>query len=137
MAEQPEVAQLLQKLYNQITQHAETRFRYLSLNATDKLSGLLSNLAGAMVLFVFFILVLFFFSMGFAWWLGDLIGSRAGGFALAGLVFIPIAWLTFGWVRPFVQTKVIQILWQEDDDKTKIDNELHTGTAPTQGSTKN
>ncbi len=67
---------------------------------------------------VFSLLVLFFFTFGFAWWLGDFINNRAGGFALTGLIFVPIALVVSRWVRPYVRTKVIQsILHDESAEK--------------------
>ncbi|MBL7807399.1 MAG: phage holin family protein [Saprospiraceae bacterium] len=113
MAEETDSEQLLHKLYEQVNEHLETRWAYFTLNATEKAANAASGLAGALTLVVFGLLVLFFFSMGFAWWLGDFIGNRAGGFALAGLVFIPIAYLAYRWIGPFVQEKVIEAALHE------------------------
>ena len=114
MAVESESEQLLQRLFEQLNQHIETRLAYFQVTTTEKLSGAAANMAGAFVLFVFALLVLFFFSMGFAWWLGDFIGNRAGGFALAGLIFIPIAFFVFRWIRPYVREKVIQTVLHEN-----------------------
>jgi hypothetical protein len=107
MAEETDSEQLLHKLYEQVNEHLETRWTYFTLSATEKMAKAASGMASALTIVVFALLVLFFFSMGFAWWLGDFIGNRAGGFALAGLVFIPIAYLVYRWIGPFVQEKVI------------------------------
>lgn len=115
MAEEPNNEEILHRLFEQINEHVETRWTYFTLTSTEKLSGIAANLAGAFTVFVFAVLVLFFFSMGFAWWLGDFIENRAGGFALAGLIFVPISLLVFRWVRPFVRNKVIQSILQDDD----------------------
>ena len=114
MAEEPNSEQLLHRLYAQINEHIETRWAYFTLTSTEKLSVFASDLAGALTLAVFGLLVLFFFSMGFAWWLGDFIGNRAGGFALAGLIFIPIAWGAYRWIRPVVRDKIIQSVLPEE-----------------------
>jgi len=110
MATEKDSDELLHKLYEQLSEHVETRLEYFTLNATEKMSGIAAGFAGAFTVFMFAVIVLFFFSMGFAWWLGDFIGNRAGGFALAGLVFIPVAVLVFRWIRPFVRDKVIQTM---------------------------
>jgi Fe2+ transport system protein B len=118
MAEESTDEQLLHRLYEQISQHIETRWEYFSLTSTEKISGIVSNLAGGFVVLVFSLLVLFFFTFGFAWWLGDFINNRAGGFALTGLIFVPIALVVSRWVRPYVRTKVIQsILHDESAEK--------------------
>lgn len=122
MAEETESEQLLHRLFEQVNEHIETRMEYFTLSSTEKMSGIAANLAGALVLMVFALLVLFFFSMGFAWWLGDFLGNRAGGFALAGLVFLPIAWATYRWVRPFVREKIIEAVLQNDAPKTADPN---------------
>ncbi len=114
MAEETDPEQLLHRLFEQVNQHIETRWAYFTLTSTEKMSGIAANLAGVFTVFVFALLVLFFFSMGFAWWLGDFIGNRAGGFALTGLVFVPIAILIFRWIRPFVRDKVLQTVLQEE-----------------------
>ncbi len=114
MAEESTDEQLLHRLYEQISQHIETRWEYFSLTSTEKISGIVSNLAGGFVVLVFALLVLFFFTFGFAWWLGDFINNRAGGFALTGLIFVPIAFVVYRWVRPFVRTKVIESILQDE-----------------------
>ena len=119
MAEETNTEQALHRLFEQINEHIETRWAYFTLVFTEKMSALAANLAGAFTIFIFAVLVLFFFSMGFAWWLGDFINSRAGGFALAGLIFIPIAMGVFYWIRPFVRTKIIHaILHDEPEEPT-------------------
>lgn len=122
MAEEPDTEQLLHRLFEQASQHLETRWEYLTVTATEKFSKLAAELAGAFTIFVFAVLVLFFFCMGFAWWLGDFIGNRAGGFALAGLIFIPIAYLSFRWIRPFVRNKIIESALFEEEDENPADH---------------
>lgn len=123
MAEEPNGEQLAHRLFEQINQHLETRWKYLMLNAGERTSAAASQMAGGMVLFVFALLVLFFFSMGFAWWLGDVLQHRAGGFALAGLIFVPIAYGVFRWIRPFVRDKVIEAFLHEDQPSNHPDGQ--------------
>lgn len=112
----------LHLLFEQLNKHLETRLAYFSLSATEKTAIISANLAGAFTIFVFAVLVLFFFSMGFAWWLGDFIGNRAAGFALAGFIFVPISFLVYRWIRPFVRTKVIQSILQDETIKNTHKN---------------
>ena len=114
MAEETNEEQLLHRLFDQVSQHLETRWEYFSLTATEKASGIAANLAGAVTVMVFSVLVLFFFTLGFAWWLGDYMGNRAGGFALTGLIFIPVALVTFRWIRPFVRNKIIHAILHDE-----------------------
>ena len=114
MAEETKDDQVLHRLFEQLTQHLETRWEYFTLTSTEKMSNLAANITGALTVFVFAVLVLFFFTLGFAWWLGDYIGNRAGGFALTGLIFVPIAIVFFQWIRPFVRKKIIQSVLHDD-----------------------
>lgn len=109
--------QLIHKLFEQVNQHVETRMTYYALVAAERAATGAANLAGIFTILVFALLVLFFFSMGFAWWLGDFMDNRAAGFALAGLIFIPIAVLVFRWIRPFVRAKIVQSVLQYEDHK--------------------
>lgn len=99
---------LLHQLFEQVSLHIETRLEHLSLNTAEKISNLAGGIASGVSVFVFGVLVLFFFSMGFAWWLGDFFQSRAGGFAVAGLIFVPIGWLFYRWIGGFVRDKIIE-----------------------------
>ncbi|MDO8367324.1 MAG: phage holin family protein [Saprospiraceae bacterium] len=114
MAQESDTEQVLHRLFEQVSDHIETRWTYFSIKATEKFSSIASNLVGAFTIFVFAVLVLFFFSMGFAWWLGDFIDNRAGGFALAGLIFVPIAFFVYRWIRPFVRDKIIESMLHDD-----------------------
>ena len=114
MMEEPTGEQLAHRLFEQVSRHLETRWKYILLSTGERLSAAASQIAGGLVLFLFALLVLAFFSIGFAWWLGDVIGNRAGGFALAGLIFIPIAYGVFRWIRPFVRDKVIEAFLHQE-----------------------
>ncbi len=123
MDEETKDEQLLQRFMEQIVQHAETRWAYFTLTATEKGSGIAANVAGAITLFVFALLVLFFFTFGLAWWMGDLISNRAGGFALTGLIFIPIGYGLFRWIRPTVRASIIDAILEEDQKKEQSTHE--------------
>jgi len=109
-SQNPSFEQLLHK----VLQHLETRWEYISLNITEKMSGIASAFAGALVIFLFTLIVLFFFSIGFALWLGGYLHNAAAGFAVAGLIFVPIGIGTYYWIRPFVRDKIIQTFLEDD-----------------------
>ncbi len=108
-----------ERLLEKTLKHLETRWEFFSLTATEKISGAVAMFSGFLIISVFALIVLFFFSIGFAIWLGDCIGSRAGGFALAGLGFIPLAIAGYIWVPPFVRSKIIQNFIEDDDTENK------------------
>jgi hypothetical protein len=110
MSTEPNQDSAFERLLEKTLQHAETRWEYLSLTATEKISG-----AAA----AFTPIVLFFCSIGFAILLGDWLGNRAGGFALAGLIFIPLAAGAYYFVPPFVRAKIIQSMLQNEDTENE------------------
>lgn len=108
-------AQKLGLLTDQLLNHLETRWEYATLNFTEKMSEIVANLASLFAAAVFGLLLFLFLSVGFAIWLGDTIGSRAGGFALAGLIFIPFGFVSYVFIRPFVRDKIIQNVINDED----------------------
>lgn len=108
-----------ERLLEKVLQHLETRWEYFSLTATEKISAAAATLSGVLIVTVIALIVLFFFSIGFAIWLGDYIGNRAGGFALAGLLFVPVAVVAYIKVPPYVRTKIIQNILEDDDTENK------------------
>jgi hypothetical protein len=122
MAEESSTEQVLRRLFEQVSEHIETRWAYLTVTATEKISGMASDLIGAFTTFIFAVLMLFFFSLGLAWWLGDFINSRPGGFALTGLIFIPIGYFANRWIRPYVRERVIKSALEEDETENPNNN---------------
>ncbi len=106
MAEQTDSNDPFHRLFEQIEEHVETRWELFALTAAERAAEVAASVTGAVVVFVFGVLVLFFFSMGLGWWLGDLTGSRAGGFALAGLVFVPVGLVVYHVARRAVRERI-------------------------------
>jgi ABC-type phosphate transport system permease subunit len=119
MSTEPNQDSAFERLLEKTLQHAETRWEYLSLTATEKISGAAAAFTGALIISTFALIVLFFCSIGFAIWLGDWLGNRAGGFALAGLIFIPLAAGAYYFVPPFVRAKIIQSMLQNEDTENE------------------
>ncbi len=116
---EPAEAPSFERLLEKTLKHLETRWEYYSLTTTEKISGAAAMLSGIAIVFVFSLIILFFLSIGFAIWLGDVIDSRAGGFALAALIFVPIMIVAYLKVPAFVRSKVIQNILEDDDPENK------------------
>lgn len=119
MSKEPEQDPPLERLFEKGVQHLETRWEYLSLSTTEKISGAAATITGMLIVAVFTLIILFFLSIGFAVWLGDYLGNRAGGFALAGLLFVPIAFAAYYYIPPFVRSKVIQNMLEDENTDNK------------------
>ncbi|MBL7802860.1 MAG: phage holin family protein [Saprospiraceae bacterium] len=105
----------LEQLTDQLLDHLETRWEYATLTFAEKMSALLSNLAGMIVALAFALMVLMLLCVALALWLGDLIGNKAGGFALSSLILIPIGALAFYVIRPLFREKIIQNMLSDED----------------------
>lgn len=120
MSQEPNQDSAFERLLEKVLQHVETRWEYYSLVATEKISGAAAALTGMLVIIAFALMVLFFFSIAFAIWLGDYIGHRAGGFALAGLIFIPVALVAYRFIPPLVRSRIIHNMLH--DEHTQDEN---------------
>jgi uncharacterized membrane protein (DUF485 family) len=105
-----------ERLVEQAAKHLDTRWEYYSIVAAEKISEGVSTAVRIAAIAVFVLMIFFFFSMGFAFWLGERIGSTADGFALAGLLFVPGAVISYIFVKPFVRAKILESFLQHDDD---------------------
>lgn len=115
MSQEPNQDSAFERLLDKGLQHLETRWEYYSLSATEKISGAAAAFTGMLIILVFVLIILFFFSIGFAIWLGDYLDNRAGGFALAGLIFVPIAFAAYRLIPPIVRSKIIHNMLQDEN----------------------
>ena len=120
MSQEPNQDSAFERLLDKGLQHLETRWEYYSLSATEKISGAAAAFVGMLIVIIFTLMILFFLSIGFAVWLGDYMDNRAGGFALAGLIFIPIAIGAYYLIPPIVRSKIIHNMLQ--DEPTQDEN---------------
>lgn len=108
-----------EQLFDQVVQHLDTRWEYYSILAAEKSAELVSSVVRALVVAVLALQILFFFSIGFAFWLGEWMGSTAGGFALAGLLFVPLALLAYLVLKPMVRSRIIESFLRNGLDQNK------------------
>jgi len=120
MSKEPNQDSAFEQLLEKSLQHLETRWEYYSLVATEKISGAAAAFVAMLIIIAFALMILFFLSIGFAVWLGDYLGNRAGGFALAGLIFVPVAYGAYHFVPPIVRSRIIQNMLQ--DETTENEN---------------
>jgi apolipoprotein N-acyltransferase len=75
-------------LANHVEDLADTFYRLSLLNATQKATNIVSGAVITIVLCSLGFLVLLFAGCALAWWLGNIVNSRAGGFLLAAGFFL-------------------------------------------------
>ncbi len=108
----------IERLLEQTMDHVETRLEYFTLVSTEKVSDFASNMARILAAALFGGMMFFFFSMGFAYWLGDKLGSRGGGFAVTGLIFLPALIASWRLIKPLVRAKIIESVLDQQDNGT-------------------
>lgn len=119
MSQEPNQDSAFERILEKGLQHLETRWEYYSLVATEKISGAAAVFVGILIIIAFALMVLFFLSISFALWLGDYLDNRAGGFALAGLIFVPVAFGAYYLIPPLVRSKIIHNLLQDENAKNE------------------
>src|SRR5690242_17282476 len=76
-------------LVDHVTDFLETYYQYIAINVAQKSVNLASGAINFVVLVFLCLLIVSFIGFGLAWWLGDMINSRAGGFFIvAGLYLL-------------------------------------------------
>ena len=72
----------LDGLTSHIGEYAQTFYKLMMVKLTRKASATASVLVGVFAVCILGSLILIMASVGLGWWLGDVVGSRAGGFLL-------------------------------------------------------
>jgi len=75
-------------LFSEIRQYLTLQKRYVSLDIADKLVVILSTIAIVCVCFTLVVLILFFLSMVFALWLGQLFENLVLGYLVIVLILV-------------------------------------------------
>jgi hypothetical protein len=91
---------------------ADTFYRLTVLNVTQKATNIASGTIVMIVMCAMGLFCLFFAGCALAWWLGNLVNSRVGGFLLTAAFFL-IVTLVMGLFRkktifPFVRDIIIR-----------------------------
>jgi hypothetical protein len=75
-------------LADHVEELADTFYRLTVLNVTQKATNIVSDVVVMIVLCSLGFFVLLFAGCAFAWWLGNIINSRIGGFLLTAGLFL-------------------------------------------------
>ena len=90
---------------------AETFYKLTIVNVTQKATNIAAGAVVMMALSILGLIVFLFLGVALAWWLGDLVESRAGGFLLSAgffvLLLIIIVALRKKIVFPFIRNLII------------------------------
>lgn len=103
-------------LANHASDFANTFYRLQVLNLTKKATDVTANIAGGLVSAVLGVFVIFFAGVALAFWLGDLLESRALGFLLVAVLFALVAVIFMAarkkLVFPIWRDKIVRKLYE-------------------------
>jgi len=77
-------------LVDHVTDFLETYYQYIAINVAQKSVNLASGAINFVVLIFLCLLIVSFTGVGIAWWLGDVINSRPGGFFIVAAFYLVI-----------------------------------------------
>jgi hypothetical protein len=102
---------------NHATDYAETFYKLSLVRLTKKVSDIGSGVVNSVLIFFIALCILLFISFAGAWWLGDVVESRAGGFLLiAGFYMLLIVILILmrkKIISPFIRNTLIRKMYEE------------------------
>ncbi|MDB5133466.1 MAG: hypothetical protein JWP37_69 [Mucilaginibacter sp.] len=78
-------------IIDQLKEYAETRLKLAKLEAIDRSTSVLASMVTDVIVAISFILTFLFLSFAFAFYLSDLLHSKAGGFGCVALLYLLIA----------------------------------------------
>jgi hypothetical protein len=73
-----------------VTDFLETYYQYIGINVAQKSINLASGAINFVIVIFLCLLIVSFAGFGLAWWLGDVINSRAGGFFIVAAFYLVI-----------------------------------------------
>lgn len=79
----------VEQILSNVKEYAETRFDLVAINTQDKVSDVLSSIASVVVVSILSLFIVFFGSVGVAWWIGQLAHNPSiGFFSVAGFYLL-------------------------------------------------
>jgi len=104
---------------NHAGDYAETFYKLNLLRLTKKVSDVGSGVVNSVLIFFTSLCVLLFISFAGAWWLGDVVESRALGFLLIAAFYLLLIFILIlmrkNIISPFIRNTLIRKFYEEKD----------------------
>ena len=109
-----EIKEEAKDIVNHVGDFLETYYQLLTVRLAQKVVDITSSLINSIILAFLGLLFLSFVSLGMAWWLGNVIDNRAGGFFITAGIYLVIIFLLvvmrkkliFPFLRNFLTCKI-------------------------------
>jgi hypothetical protein len=103
-------------LFEHATDYLDTFYKLTVVNIVQKGVNIASGVINAVIVLFLGIFFLFFAGFGLAWWLGDALNSRAGGFfivaGLGALAIVAILFMRKKKIFPFLRNLIIRKIYE-------------------------
>lgn len=96
-------------IIEQIKEYVETRIRLIKYKVIDQATGIIASLIAYTIVAVLGLLILLFFSITLALFLGSLIGSYWAGFGCVTLLYIVLAALVLILKAKYIEAPLIGV----------------------------
>ena len=105
-------AKLIESLLEKAAEYGKSSFELAKLKALDKTSDVISSFIPHSVFFVLIASLVFFFSLGLAFWLGEILGETCFGFfvvaAFYGITAIVLYLFMHKWLKKRICNYIIK-----------------------------
>ena len=102
---------------NHATDYAETFYKLSLVRLTKKVSDIASGVVNSVLIFFISLCILLFISFAGAWWLGDVVNSRALGFLLIAAFYLVLIFILILMrkkvISPFIRNTLISKIYEE------------------------
>lgn len=116
LKEKKDLRDKVEDMAGHVGDYVNTYYRLTVLKAAQKATNIGAGMFAGIVAVALGLFVVLFTSIALAWWLGDLVGSRAGGFLLvAGLylvIMVALIAMRKKIIFPFVRNLIIRKIYE-------------------------
>jgi hypothetical protein len=106
-------------VFNHASDYAETFYKLSLVRLTKKVSDIASGVVNSLLIFFISLCILLFISFAGAWWLGDVVESRAIGFLLIAAFYVLVIFILILMrkkvISPLIRNTLIRKIYEEKD----------------------
>jgi len=106
-------------ILNHTGDYVETLYKLSLVRLTKKISDVAAGVVNSILIFFIALCIILFVSFAAAWWLGDVVNSRASGFLLIAAFYLLLIFVLILMrkkvISPFIKNSLIRKMYEEND----------------------
>lgn len=111
-----ELKENVEDIATHVSDYVDTLAKVTALNVTQKVANVASHAIQSLVVCLLGMFILFFSGLALAWWLGDIVNSRAGGFIIVAGFFLLVSLIVIALrkqtIVPFLRNSIIRKIYE-------------------------